>query len=88
MERQEQLIQYQSDCLLLPWDEGFYETLLTPPPVPDDVCVAYCVRGGGVLLEPVPLDHLDDYFDSGEYDQVISGHDEGEDYELEVTIEL
>jgi len=88
MEQKEQLIRYQSDCLLLPWDKGFYETLLIPPPVPEDAHVAYCMRDGGVLLEPVPLDQLDDYFDSGEYDHVISGHDDGEDYDLEVTIEL
>lgn len=58
--------------LLLPGDPGFYETLYTPAPTLEQD-VAFCIRSGGVLLEPVPCgDELEDYFNSGEYDDVIS----------------
>jgi len=55
--------------ILLPGDPGFKEILATPPPTAG-ADVAFVVRpGGNGLIEGVSLDALDDYLQSGEYDE-------------------
>ena len=55
-------------ALLLPGQPGFAETLLIPPPSPGMSC-DWVMRKGEMLMEAVTGDQLDEYFDSGEYDE-------------------
>lgn len=62
---------HRDKLLLLPGDSGFNEILATPPPTAG-ADVAFVVRpGGNGLIEGVSLDALDDYLQSGEYDERI-----------------
>ncbi|MBL1179448.1 hypothetical protein [Pantanalinema sp. GBBB05] len=65
--------------LILPGDPEFYQTLGTtlPPAAPDQV---FIVRAGSLILEPASPDEVDDYLQSGEYDQRLAemGDDDSE----------
>lgn len=59
----------QADSLLLlPGEPGFNEILALPPPS-NNRNVSYVVRSGGTLIESVDDAELEEYFDSGEYDE-------------------
>jgi len=62
--------------ILLPGDPGFAETLATPPPnwgqvaAQDGSSYAFAVRpGSGGVAEAVTLTELEDFLNSGEYDE-------------------
>lgn len=58
-----------SSPLLLPGEPGFVEILATPPPDPGKQ-YAYIVRpGSGGIPELATVGELDEYLNSGEYDE-------------------
>ena len=59
----------QADSLLLlPGEPGFNEILALPPPS-NNRNASYVVRSNGLLIEAVDESELEEYFDSGEYDE-------------------
>lgn len=54
--------------LMLPGHPDFNRILATPPPDPDRR-KDFVVRKGGSLLESIDSSGLDEYFESGEYEE-------------------
>lgn len=67
--------------LLLPGQPGFNEILATPPPDPTK-SKNFVVRKGGWVAESVDEQALQDYFDSGEYDERL------DEIEQQNTVEI
>lgn len=67
--------------LILPGDPEFHLTLgtVTPPAAPDQV---FIVRSGSLIMEPATPEEVDEYLQSGEYDQrlVEMGEEEEGDW--------
>lgn len=68
--------------LILPGDPEFYTTLgtITPPAAPDHV---FIVRAGSLILEPASPAEVDDYLQSGEYEQRLAEMGDDDDWDFD-----
>lgn len=67
--------------LILPGDPEFHFTLgtVTPPAAPDQV---FIVRSGSLIMEPATPEEVDEYLQSGEYDQRLVEMDDDDSEEF------